>query len=372
MSDEKEPEQIKQTEKRKSGRRAGGLYFPAHSLQEAIRVPKAIWEYNAGAPFTILDLAKKLNYSPSTSVFISLIRSSQRYALTEGSWQQDYTKTISLTTLGRSIVAPTESDDVGACMLKALETPRIFKKINELLNGKIIPPLDVLKNTFVISLHLSKPDAEECYKVLMKNAEELKIIDDIQGRQYYRVDKLGISQIAAETSTTPETGIIPEQQPQEQPEEPEITELQKPKQIFVGHGKNTKPLEQLKTILDQFRISYKVSVDEPNKGRPVGQKVSDLMHECSSAIFIFTKDEETKDVEENIIYRPSDNVVFELGAASVLYSNKIVIFKEEGVSFGTDFKSLGYISFDTDQLDAKTIDLMKELVGFGLLIVSAA
>ena len=96
------------------------------------------------------------------------------------------------------------------------------------------------------------------------------------------------------------------------------------------------------------------------------------MHECSSAIFIFTKDEETKDVDGNIIYRPSGNVVYELGAASVLYGKKIVIFKENEVSFGSDFKDLGYISFETDKLDAKTIDLMKELVGFGLLKVSAA
>ena len=368
MSEEQQPDQINQTEKRKQGRRSGGLYFPAHSLQEAIRIPRAIWDYNAGNPFPLLDLAKKLNYSPSSSGFRMLIRSSLRYALTEGSWQQDYTKTISLTALGSSIVAPTESDDVGVCMREALENPRIFKKINELLNGRVLPPSDVLKNTLVRNLYLSKPDAEACYKVLMKNAQELKIIDDVQGKEYYRIDNLAKSPVAVvqradKTSTTTETEITTE---------PKIPEPQKLKQIFVAHGKNTKPLEQLKTILDQFRISYKVSVDEPNKGRPVGQKVSDLMHECSSAIFIFTKDEETKDVEENIIYRPSDNVVFELGAASVLYGNKIVIFKEEGVSFGTDFKSLGYISFDTDQLDSKTMDLMKELVGFGLLTVSVA
>ncbi len=144
-----------------------------------------------------------------------------------------------------------------------------------------------------------------------------------------------------------------------------------PKQIFVAHGKNKKPLEQLKTVLDQFQVPYKVAIDEPHEGRPVSQKVSELMHECSSAIFIFTKDEETKDSDGNVVYRPSDNVVFELGAASVLYGKKIVIFKENGVSFGSDFKALGYIPFDTDQLGAKTVELMKELIGFGLLKISA-
>ena len=96
------------------------------------------------------------------------------------------------------------------------------------------------------------------------------------------------------------------------------------------------------------------------------------MRECTSAIFIFTKDEETKDGEGDTVYRPSDNVVYELGAASTLYGKKIVIFKEEGVTFGSDFKDLGYISFETDKLDAKTMELMKELVRFEILKVSAA
>ena len=47
-----------------------------------------------------------------------------------------------------------------------------------------------------------------------------------------------------------------------------------------------------------------------------------------------------------------------------------MIFKQSGVSFGSDFKDLGYISFEDEQLNAKTIDLMKELVDLGLLKVS--
>lgn len=372
MSEENESEQIEQTEKRKSGRRSGGLYFPAHSLQDAIRVAKAIWEYNAGNQFAILDLAQKLSYSPSTGNFIALIRSSQRYGLTEGSWQQDFTKTISLTPLGRSIVAPTESDDVGTSTRTALENPRIFKKINKLLNGKIIPPEDVLKNTLIIDLHMSKPDSEACYKVIMKNAQELKIIDDIQGKQYYRIDKLGtgqvqVTQTVAEMSIAPTTEIIPELQPQEQPQEPKITELQKPKQIFVAHGKNKKSLEQLEKILGKFKVTYKVDEDEPHKGRPVSEKVADMMKGCTSGIFIFTADEKTVDKDGNEIWRPSDNVVYELGAASVLYGKKIVILKEKDVSFASDFSDLGYIPFEKDNLEAKAADLMLELINLGFM-----
>ena len=47
------------------------------------------------------------------------------------------------------------------------------------------------------------------------------------------------------------------------------------------------------------------------------------MKNCSSAIFIFTADEAYTDLENNKRYRPSDNIFYELGAATILYENKI-------------------------------------------------
>ena len=87
----------------------------------------------------------------------------------------------------------------------------------------------------------------------------------------------------------------------------------------------------------------------------------------TSGIFIFTSEEETRDKDGNIIYRPSNNVVYELGAAAVLYGNKIVIFKEKSVSFATNFGDLGYIPFEKDKLDVKCADLMLELIELGFM-----
>jgi len=140
--------------------------------------------------------------------------------------------------------------------------------------------------------------------------------------------------------------------------------------IFIAHGKNKKPLEQLKTILDQFKIPYRVAIDEPNLGRPIGSKVRETMDSCNCAILLFTADEEVLDKEGKPAARPSQNVVFELGAASYLYGNRIVIMKEEGVDFPSDFRDIGYISFARDQLSAKSMDILKELIGFGIVKVS--
>jgi predicted nucleotide-binding protein len=146
--------------------------------------------------------------------------------------------------------------------------------------------------------------------------------------------------------------------------------------VFIAHGKNRVPLDQLKKALDQFKVKDAVAVDEPNRGRPISKKVADLMQgECSSGIFIFTADErllrEADDGTTEEVWRPSENVVFELGAASILYDNRIVIFKEKTVSFPSDFSDLGYIEFEKDQLVAEIGNLFSELVGLDILEVRA-
>ncbi len=149
-----------------------------------------------------------------------------------------------------------------------------------------------------------------------------------------------------------------------------LTSLTPPKlgqAIFIAHGKNKKPLDQLKSILDQFKIPYRVAIDEPNLGRPIGAKVKETMDSCNCAILIFTADEEFRDKKGNEIWRPSQNVVYELGAAGYLYEKRIVIMKEEGVEFPSDFHDIGYISFVKDQLADKAMDILRELIGFKIV-----
>lgn len=107
-------------ERGNKGKRLGQLYFPRNSLEDSLRVPKIIWEENGGNPVTILDIPKKVNYSPNSSTFAELLRSSSRYGLTEGSWQQDFSKTISITPQGQSIAAPTPSHNVNFLKKTAL------------------------------------------------------------------------------------------------------------------------------------------------------------------------------------------------------------------------------------------------------------
>lgn len=140
--------------------------------------------------------------------------------------------------------------------------------------------------------------------------------------------------------------------------------------IFVGHGKNTAPLEQLKRILGEFKIPYKVAVDEPHLGRPISAKVRETMRSCNCAILIFTADEELQDKDGNVIWRPSENVIHEFGAASYLYEDRVVVMKEEDVHLPSNFSDIGYISFEKDRLEGKAMEILRELIGFGIVKVS--
>ena len=356
-----------QKEQGKRGRKAGAIIFPRDPLKEVLAIPEAIWKQNAGNPMPILDLASTINQSPNSSGFVRQLSSSYRYGLTEGS---PATKVISLTSLGRAIIAPTADTNVSESSKAALMHSEIFRKVYSTFDDKPIPRTEILRNTLVNPPEASgfgilRSDVDEFIKIWMQNITDYGLAHDIKGTTYLRLNKLGVSQLVVPEISSEQITSEEIMEPEVQPTK--VEEKQIPKQIFVAHGKNTKPLEQLEKILNRFKVNYKVAVEEANSGRPVSTKVAELMKNCTSGIFIFTADEKTQDADGNEIWRPSDNVVYELGAASVLYGNKIVIFKESDVKFASDFSDLGYIPFEKDKLDAKSADLMLELINLGFM-----
>ena len=159
-----------------------------------------------------------------------------------------------------------------------------------------------------------------------------------------------------------EKGGEEERQPPPAPER-----KRRPNRIFVGHGKNKTPRDQLTKMLGQLNIPFKVAEDEPNLGRPISQKVRQTMDECGAGILIFTADREYRDLDGGAIWLSSENVANELGAAAVMYDDRIIIFKQEGVELASNYSGVGYITFEKDQLEAKMPDLLRELVAMKIL-----
>jgi hypothetical protein len=316
----KDEQEINSDEAKEKRGRKGAIFFPRNSLNEALRIPQVIWEENAGNPFPLLDVASKLEYSPTSGNFRELIRSSQRYGLTNETYTQELTKTISLASLGNSIVAPTPDDNVSALKRKALETPDIFKKVLTSLNGKIIPQPDVFKNMLIRNYELEKPDAEACFEILTQNIEELGLSADIQGKTYLRLDKLGTFVKTPVEETGEKDEHVLEAFGKEKPPLP--TPQEKVPWVFISHSKNRKILDQIKQMLAFGNFKYEVAEERETTAIPLSDKVFGLMLKCNCAIINISADEEKKQGES---YGMNENVLIEIGGAFLHYERRVIL-----------------------------------------------
>lgn len=365
-----------ETQKEEVKERRSPRPFPKHTLQDTLEIPVAIQEKNAGKPMKRILLADAVGRKPTSSEFKHLLSSSFKYGLTEGTEKAEY---ISLTQIGLAITKPKDDKELQEAKVKAALIPDIFKRIYTHYKDAKLPNDAFLKNILEREFNIDREWVDECIAALVTNAKYVNILRDVSGSPYIMLDTTESPFITPSDNGKNSQEITDGDEPKEnisaikQPDSkkptppPPTADISKP--IFIAHGKNKKPVEQLKGVLDQFHIPFVIAEEEPHSGRPISIKVAQSMQNCSSAIFVFTSDEEYVNSAGQKVFKPSDNVVYELGAASVLYGNKIVIFKEDGVEFASDFKDFGYISFEKDRLNAKAVDLLKELIGFGILKV---
>lgn len=351
--------------------------FPKHTLEAALPLAQKIQDEMGGKAMNRLLLAEALGITPSSSNFRNLLSSAYKYGLIDGTEKAD---NISLTSVGLEV---TQQSDATARM-RALRTaalkPSVFGQVLRNYSNKRLPSQEMLPKILTKEYSVPADLGDECASHLAANGKFVDIVREIGGSPHVLLDAellaappVDIEETEDITDKPPILAPLPQPlpiQPSSTAAAPKPSSSAGPKPIFVGHGKNKGPLQQLQGLLTAFQIPHKVVVDEPNLGRPISQKVKETIEECGSAILIFTKDEKFLDDKQNEIWRPSENVVHELGATSFSYGDRIVIFKEKGLHFPTNFQSIGYIEFESTDLTARTADLLKELIGFGLVKVT--
>lgn len=324
-----------------------------------------------------LLLADALGLSPSSSNFREILSSSYKYGLSDGTEKADQ---ITLTAIGEAATSKDAVKRLVALRTAALRSP-VFGQFFRDFGNKKVPSTEMLPKVLHASYDVPSDLTAECASLVDMNGRFVEIIREIGGSPHIlleaEVAKLGNELPSNEDEeksgdpfgpAVPSISMLPAE-PMKRGAEP-APPSGGPKPIFVAHGKNKVPLQQLQALLSSFQIPHKVVVDEANLGRPISQKVRDTLQECGSAILIFTRDEQFIDKTGAEIWRPSENVVYELGATSYLYGDRIVIFKEKGIHFPTNFQNIGYIEFESNDIQARTADLLKELIGFGLVRVT--
>lgn len=354
--------------------------IPAIPLDKALRVPRAIAENYASHPTRPLDVASALNVQPSTGGFRTECGAAIGYGLTEGG---PNAPEITLTTLGKRILTPTEVDDDKLALCEAALKPTVAHQFYTKYDGAPLPPKNIAQNVLT-NLGVPTDRTGNVYDLLIENARQVGFLKTIKDKEYIDIGGPlnGSTAPPGPAATTPAPPLDQADlyedaddgegtQVGDTPYPPPANEARSPKNaIFVGHGGNKRPMEQLVKILNEYGIPHKVAVDEANRARPIPQKVAETMRECGAAILVFTADKEYFDTDGNSIWRPSENVSHELGAASVLYGERIVVFKEKGIELPSNFSSVGYIEFEKDKLSDKGIELFRELVSMKILSIS--
>lgn len=353
--------------------------FPKHTIEAALPLAQKIQDEMGGAPMNRLLLADALGLSPSSSNYRELLSSAYKYGLTDGTEKAD---TISLTPVG---AAATQHSDATArlrALRQAALAPTVFGRFLRDYSNKKVPSPEMLPKILKAQYEVPDELTAECATHIASNGRFVDVIRDIGGSAHVLLDAELSAKPPADAEPDAMNGVPDRVVPVTQevvPAPPTMAaavpvapspSASGPRPIFVGHGKNKVPLQQLQGLLTAFQIPHRVVIDEANLGRPISQKVKDTINDCGSAILIFTKDEKFFDESGNEVWRPSENVVHELGATSLSYGDRIVIFKEKGLHFPTNFQSIGYIEFESGDLTARTADLLKELIGFGLVRVT--
>ena len=268
-------------------------------------------------------------------------------------------------------------------MVEALLEPVLFKSFFTDFAERKLPSIEMLPKILVNQYDVPSQYASECAELIQVNGKFVGAIRVIGGSPHVLLDAPTATTRPTEVGTATSSETEPDRtgtalevkneteeasKPPSAPTTP--TKDSSPKPIFLGHGKNKTPLKSLEEILRQLGVAHRTTIKEANLGRPIPQKVKETMLECGSAILIFTKDEKFVNAEGNEIWRASENVIHELGAASFAYEERVVILKERGIDFPTNFESVGYIEFDANSLEAQTMEILKELIGFGLVKVT--
>jgi predicted nucleotide-binding protein len=351
--------------------------FPKHSLEAALVLSQKIQDEMGGQPMNRLLLADALGLSPSSSNYRDLLSSAFKYKLTDGT---EKAASIGLTSTGADATQHQDQARRLVALRSAVMHPDVFARFFTDYANKKVPSSEMLPKILRAQYSVPPELAEECASLLLANGRFVSLIRDIGGSPHVlpSADPVVPAEIPLGSDVAPvEVGVpAASELPARPASAPAIASpASSPatgsfKPIFVGHGKNKTPLQQLQKLLTTFQIPHKVVVDEPNLGRPISQKVKETIEECGSAILIFTRDERLFDSDQKEVWRPSENVIHELGATSFVYGDRIVIFKEKGLQFPTNFQNIGYIEFESDDLQARTADLLKELIGFGLVRVT--
>ncbi len=154
--------------------------------------------------------------------------------------------------------------------------------------------------------------------------------------------------------------------------------------IFISHGKDLKPVNELKEMLTEFRLTPVVLSEQPSGGRTVMEKL-EAYSDVGFAFVILTPDDLGGFVEMGSKWsrparlrkflktahtRPRQNVILEFGYfVGKLGRNRVACLLKKPVEQPSDMQGIVYLSFKESLNEIRT-EILNELKAAGFAIES--
>jgi len=152
------------------------------------------------------------------------------------------------------------------------------------------------------------------------------------------------------------------------------------KDIFIVHGRETKPVKELKAILKELDLPSVVLHEEASKGKTVVEKLEEYADKVGYVFVILTPDDMGASASRLATYlerhpdkkllgalkaRPRQNVIFEFGYfAEKLGRNRVCYLKKGNPDLPSDIEGMVYISFKKSLKECQH-KIIKELKAAG-------
>jgi hypothetical protein len=347
--------------------------IPAYSLEQALRIPKAIADnYNLKAT-TPLKVAAAMKIGPATGPFKMITGAAVAYGLTIGAGQSAQ---IEIAPLGMRILRPKKEGDDLAAKREAFLKPRVIGQFLRQYDGGAVPRRDIATNVLSGDMGVPEARAGEILDMIMEGARSLALVQKINEKEYISLD-------GASGATSEEESYDPAEpieKLEEENRESVATENLGPvlvsptappavdqanKRVFLTHGKNKEFIEPIKKMITYGKYEPVVAEEKQSVSKPVPDKVMGAMRGCGAAIIHVDLEKVIKDEDgkEHQILNP--NVLIEVGAAMALYGRRFILLVQQGVQLPSNLQGLYEVRYTGDKLDAdvtlKLLDAIQDI-----------
>jgi hypothetical protein len=156
----------------KSSEANGTSPFPRHSIEKALRIPKAILDQNAGKECSEDEAAKFIGLAGSNGPFRMEVSSSIKYGLLE----RPKSKHIKPTELAKQIIRPQAADDEVKGLQEGVLKAPILSDVYKHYRGENIPDRQFFENALSDTFKIPKNNITEFIGIFNDSLESAKSV----------------------------------------------------------------------------------------------------------------------------------------------------------------------------------------------------